>query len=174
MLSMSKIVNHLWTHIKRQETESLIPIYDVNRRVLSTGDMPTWYTAKPCCVTAKSHISHCVYDSAWEASEEYQIEHHPHVAAWVKNDHIGFEVPYSFEGAYHQYRPDFLIKLDNGKTLVLEVKGLQRAKDKKKRETLQDWIKAVNNENEFGTWCCDVSYNPGDLLGILNKHAEEA
>ena len=171
MLSMSKIVNHLWSHIKRQETESLVPIYDVNRRVLTTGDMATWYTTKPCFITNKCHISHCVCDSSWEASEEYQIEHHPHVVAWVKNDHIGFEVSYSFDGAFHQYRPDFLIKLDNGKTLVLEVKGQEREKDKAKWQAMDDWIEAVNAENEFGVWCRDVSFLPMDLPNILNKHS---
>lgn len=172
MLSMSKIVNHLWSYIKRQETETLVPIYDVNRRVLSTGDMATWFTTKPCFITKKCHISHCVCDSAWEASEEYQIEHHPHVVAWVKNDHIGFDVSYSFEGTFHQYRPDFLIKLDNGKILVLEVKGQEREKDKAKWQAMDDWIEAVNAENEFGSWCRDVSFDVGDLAAILDKHSK--
>lgn len=172
MLSMTKIVNHLWSHIKSQETESLVPIYDVNRRVLSTGDMPTWFTTKPCFITDKCHISHCVCDSGWEASEEYQVVHNPHVVAWVKNDHIGFEVPYSFNGAFHQYRPDFLIKLDNGKILVLEVKGQQKEKDVAKWKAMDEWIIAVNAEEEFGTWCRDVSFLPMDIPGIIEKHSK--
>ena len=45
------------------------------------------------------------------------------VDAWVKNDHLGFEILYVFKGVVKKYRPDFLIRLKNGKMLVLEVKG---------------------------------------------------
>ncbi len=34
----------------------------------------------------------CVYDSTWEVSEAYVLDHNPVVDAWVKNDHLGFDV----------------------------------------------------------------------------------
>ncbi|MDZ7761688.1 MAG: hypothetical protein U5L00_15705 [Desulfovermiculus sp.] len=69
-------------------THKLVPVFDRNRPIRSTGDMMTWHTAKPCAYTHKSHINFCVYDSAWEASEAFHLDHNPNGAAWVKNDHL--------------------------------------------------------------------------------------
>jgi hypothetical protein len=38
----------------------------------------------------KSHINVCVYDSTWEASDAFQLDESDAVAAWVKNDHLGW------------------------------------------------------------------------------------
>lgn len=60
--------------IKFENTDKLTPVFDSNKKVRSTADMPTWYTTKPCMITKTSHISHCVFDSAWESTESYIIE----------------------------------------------------------------------------------------------------
>ena len=69
-----------------------------------------------------------------------------------------------------KYRPDFLIRLHDGRILVLEVKGQETPRDKIKREALNEWVKAVNADGRFGRWCCDVSFAPGDVLDILRSH----
>lgn len=79
MMNMNKIVQHLWSFIKLEQTEKIAPIFDPNKKIRSTADMPTWFTSKPCCITKTSQISHCVFDSAWEATESYVIEKNPHV-----------------------------------------------------------------------------------------------
>jgi type III restriction enzyme len=127
-------------------------------------------TSKPCFITQKSHISHCVFDSTWEAPESYRLDKNPHVLAWAKNDHLGFEIIYIFDGVVKRYLPDFLIRLDNGKTLVLETKGQESRKDKEKRKALVEWIDAVNTVGEFGEWVCDVSSDVADVDGVVNKH----
>ena len=66
--------------------------------------------------------------------------------------------------------PDFLIKLSNGKMLILETKGKETAKDVEKRKALKEWIKAVNELKEFGEWYNDVSYNVADVDGIIEKY----
>ena len=68
----------------------------------------------PASTPSKSHINFCVYDSAWEASESFELDHNPAVTAWVKNDHLGFEVLYVYRGVVRKYRPDFLIRLSIG------------------------------------------------------------
>ena len=73
--------------------------------------MRTWYTGKPCERTKKSHINVCVYDSTWEASDAFVLDDSEHVAAWAKNDHLGFEVLYVYRGVVRKYRPDFLVRL---------------------------------------------------------------
>jgi type III restriction enzyme len=64
----------------------------------STGDMRTWYTGKPCEPTKRSHINFSVFDSTWEASEAFELDRNAYVDAWVKNDHLGFEILYIFKG----------------------------------------------------------------------------
>ena len=170
MASMNRIVQHLWSYIQLEQTEKIIPIFDSNKRVRSTADMPTWFTSKPCSITKKSHISHCVYDSAWEATENYKLEKNPHVTAWAKNDHLGFEILYIYDGVVRKYTPDFLIRLDNGKTLVLETKGQETTRDREKRKALAEWVQAVNDLGDYGQWCNDVSYNVADVDGIIKKY----
>ena len=63
------------------------------------------------------------------------LEKNPHVAAWAKNDHLGFEILYVFDGVVRKYTPDFLVKLDNGETLVLETKGQEAAPEKKETKS---------------------------------------
>ena len=103
--------------------------------------MRAWYTGMFCERTKKSHINFYVYDSTWEASEAITlVNDDTHVAAWVKNDHRGFEVLYVYKGVVHKYRPDFLIRLANGTILVLEVKRQDTRQDQAKREALKEWV----------------------------------
>ena len=170
MMNMNKIVQHLWSFIKLEQTEKIAPIFDPNKKIRSTADMPTWFTSKPCYITKTSQISHCVFDSAWESTESYVIEKNPHVIAWAKNDHLGFEILYIFDGVVRKYLPDFLIRLDNRKTLILETKGQETRRDKEKRKALSEWVAAVNSLGEYGEWCNDVSYNIADVEGIIAKY----
>ena len=170
MMNMNKIVQHLWSFIKLEQTEKTVPVFDSNRKVRSTADMPTWFTSKPCTITQHSQISHCVFDSAWESTESYILEKNPHVKKWVKNDHLGFEIVYIFDGVVRKYTPDFLVSLDNGVTLVLETKGQETRRDIEKRKALAEWIDAVNGTGEYGVWCNDVSYNVADVDGIIDRY----
>jgi type III restriction enzyme len=130
--------------------------------------MLTWFTSKPCAITQKSQISHAVFDSSWEATEAYVLEKNPNVKAWVKNDHLGFEIQYIYDGVVRSYTPDFIILLNNAERLVLETKGQESRKDRIKREALKEWIQAVNETGEFGHWSSAVSYNVKDVDGIIN------
>jgi type III restriction enzyme len=169
-LNMTKIVQHLWEAIRFENALSVVPVFDKERPIRSTGDMQPWFTRRPCEPAVRSHINLCVFDSRWEASEAFELDRNPNVAAWVKNDHLGFEILYVFKGVVLKYRPDYLIRLTSGKMLVLEVKGLDSQQDRTKREFLSEWVKAVNAHGGFGDWSCDVSRNPKDLLNILQTH----
>ena len=104
-LNMTKVVQHIWEAIRFNSAKKLEPLFDRNRPIRSTSDMMTWYTGKPCVYTERSHINFCVLDSTWEATEAFALDHHPKVAAWVKNDHLGFEVFYVHAGVVRKYRP---------------------------------------------------------------------
>lgn len=169
-LNMTRVVQHIREAIRFDNAERLEPVFDRDHPIHATGEMRTWYTGKPCTYTKKSHINVCVYDSAWEAADAFQLDESPHVAAWAKNDHLGFEVLYIDRGVVRKYRPDFLIRLVTGDMLILETKGQDTEQDRVKRRYLDEWCEAINQQGGFGRWRWDVAKQPGDVLDILAKH----
>jgi type III restriction enzyme len=172
-LNMGKIVQHIANAIHHDNTEALEPVFDIDRPIRSTADMRTWPTSRPCERTAKSHINFCVFDSTWEASEAFQLDHNDNVAAWVKNDHLGFEIVYIFKGIVRKYRPDFIVKLYTGTHLILEVKGEDSQEAQTKREFLDEWVKAVNQHGGFGRWISAVSKAQADIPQIIKNQERE-
>ena len=172
-LNMTKVVQHVWDAVRVENTERLEPVFDRDHPIRSTTNMPTWYTGKPCHFTDRSHVNMCVFDSTWEASEAYELDHNPLVDAWVKNDHLGFEVLYVYRGVVRKYRPDYIIRLKTGNMLVLETKGQPDQQTQGKRRTLEQWAQAVNQHGGFGRWSADESTDPGDVKDILLKHGAE-
>lgn len=113
----------------------------------------------------KSHLNHVVLDGArgntWEEGLAGHLESDRRVAAYVKNERLGFTIPYVHQGRSHEYVPDFLVRLvgEEGdevvRTLIVEVSGTQKSPGptKAKAETARDqWCAAVNNWGEFGRW----------------------
>ena len=90
--------------------------------------------------------------------------------AWVKNDHLGFEILYVYRGVVRKYRPGFLLRLRSGHMLVLETKGQDTEQDKVKRLYLDEWTQAVNVHGGFGHWRWAVAEEPGEIWDILIKH----
>lgn len=166
-LNMSRVVQHIWDAVRQENTEQLTPVFDRDHPIRCTGEMRTWYTGKPCERTRKSHINVCVYDSTWEASDSFILDTSEYVAAWVKNDHLGFEVLYVYRGVVRKYRPDFLVRLVNGEMLILETKGQETEEDQVKRHYLDEWVRAVNTHGGFGRWRWAVSRQPGETRRIL-------
>jgi type III restriction enzyme len=169
-LNMSKVVQHIWEAIRFENALSLVPVFDLERPIRSTGDMLPWYTGKACEHTKRSHINMCVFDSTWEANEAFELDRNPSVVAWVKNDHLGFEITYAYKGIIRKFRPDYLVRLTTGAILVLEVKGQDTQEQQTKREFLDEWVRAVNEHGGFGQWIWDVSHHPKDVVAILEKH----
>src|SRR3989338_1844552 len=62
LLNMNKIVQHLFNAIRFENTKELVPIFDKEKPIKSTSNMPTKYTVKPCELNKKSHISHTIFD----------------------------------------------------------------------------------------------------------------
>lgn len=171
-LSVDRIVQHLLGAIEEQNVEELEPIFDDDFPIGSTGQMRTWYTTRECAPTLRSQISHVVVDSAWEKYAAELLETHPGVAAWAKNDHLGFHVLYSWRGSKRRYVPDFLVRLTNGGFLVLEIKGRTGEEAQAKRAAMRQWAKAVNGHGGFGTWLHEVAYEMGGLRDVLDRHSE--
>ncbi len=170
-LNMSRVVQHVWEAVRQENTERLTPVFDRDHPIRATGDMRTWYTGKPCERTRRSHINVSVYDSTWEASDAFVLDDSDAVTAWAKNDHLGFEVLYVYRGVVRKYRPDFLVRLVSGETLILETKGQDTEQDRVKRGYLAEWTQAVSAHGGFGGWGWAVAHHPGEIQDILLKHA---
>jgi type III restriction enzyme len=104
-----------------------------------------------------SHVNAVVLDSAWEAELARVLERNPFVLSYVKNQGLGFEVPYRDGGVLRKYLPDFIVRLDDGREeplhLVLEVKGYRGEDAKLKAETMKAfWIPGVNNLGTQARW----------------------
>lgn len=61
---------------------------------------------------------------------------------------IPFQIYYTWDGAKRRYIPEFLIKLANGKTLVLEINGEDNEQIRAKHPALGAWVwvKEVNSK----------------------------
>ena len=112
-----------------------------------------------------------VLDSTWEASEAFALDRRDDVEAWVKNDHLGFEIVYVFDGVVRKYRPDFLVRMRNGTMLVLEVKGQDSPQNQAKRAALHEWVHAVTEHGGFGRWTWGVSRSPSDFQDVVRAAA---
>ncbi len=171
-LNIDIIVQHLLRFVTEQNSERLEPIFDTDKPQSSTADMPVWYSTKPCLETTKSQISHVVDDSTWEHYVAGVLEKSELVRSYAKNDHLGFQVLYLWRGSKRRYVPDFLIRLANGKTLVLEIKGKNSEQAKAKRAALGAWVAAINSCGGFGEWCADVIFEPAKIYDSLAQHGE--
>ena len=106
---------------------------------------------------AKCHVNYAVCDSGWETSFCRILEKQAQVRSYVKNDGLGFEIPYRHAGQSHMYRPDFIVELTAGEGepiyLVVEIKGLRDEQDQSKADTMRSrWIPGVNNLKTWGRW----------------------
>jgi type III restriction enzyme len=113
---------------------------------------------------AKSHLNHVVLDgvrgNSWEEALAEALERDERVKAYVKNERLGFTIPYVYEGRTHEYVPDFLVRLvtephDVERTLIVEVSGSRKSPGPTaaKADTARNqWCAAVNNWGEFGRW----------------------
>lgn len=172
-LNMDGVVGHLLRYLAEQNEERIEPVFDEEFPIGSTRLMRTWYTTKPCQPAQKSQISHVVADSAWEAHTANALEQSGQVLAYAKNDHLGFQVYYLWNGARRRFVPDFIVRLANGKLLVLEIKGEDSPQNQAKRQALDAWVKGVNAKGGFGLWCWDVAFEMAKIQDILNRHSTD-
>ena len=128
----------------------------------------------------KSHLNHVVLDgprgNTWEEALASLLERDTRVHSYVKNERLGFTIPYVHQGRSHEYVPDFLVRLtprdgDVERTLIVEVSGSLKSPGptKAKAETSRhQWCAAVNNWGEFGRWGYIEVRNPAQQWDVLD------
>jgi type III restriction enzyme len=166
-MNMDRIVEHVIRFVHKQNTRNLELCFDQEMPIGSTARMRTWYTTRPCTPTEKSQISHAVYDSVWEKAVADICEKDPRILAWAKNDHLNYKIRYMYRGSSRDFVPDYLMRLGNAKTLVLEVKGVDSQQNQAKRDAMNTWIQAVNEAGGFGAWAFDVVFEPAKIRDVI-------
>lgn len=71
----------------------------------------------------------------------------------------------------HAYEPDFLVRLGDGTTVVLEIKGYEDDQTRAKHDAAKRWVTAVNNWKRMGKWAFHVCRDPQVLGGELERLA---
>jgi type III restriction enzyme len=138
----------------------LLPIMNRYKPVGTTAEVD-FKTPRPCRATMKSHIDQIVLDNLlWEASAGFRLESSRAVSFYARNDHLWLTIPYEYMGIDHAYEPDFLVRLVNGATVVLEIKGFEDDRANAKHNAAKRWVEAVNNWGQLGPWAFHVCRNP--------------
>ena len=180
--AQAEAAEHVWNAIVRQSgnrRERLRPMLNRFDPHGSTAGID-FQTRKATVPTEKSEVSHVTLDgkdgNTWEQLLAAELELNPNVAAYVKNDHLGFTIPYVHKGRTHSYIPDFLVRLKHSageefdRTLIVEVSGSQKSPGptQAKAITARDsWCASVNNHGGFGRWGYVEMTNPLDFKARL-------
>ncbi|MGA3066371.1 MAG: hypothetical protein ABSF29_05935 [Tepidisphaeraceae bacterium] len=155
----------------------LLPILNRYKPLGTTAEV-NFKTTRACWPTQKSHIDQIVLDNqSWESSAGFRLENFDAVKWYARNDHLGLAIPYEYQGVDHAYEPDFLVRLQNNLTVVLEIKGFEDDQTKAKHNAARRWVEAVNNWGELGMWhfhvCRDPQMLERELENILRRSMQE-
>jgi type III restriction enzyme len=124
-------------------------------------------TVKPVQVTGASHLNFVACDTkSWEQAAMFQLEKlakEDRVYCYARNDRLEFNIPYELYGNPHVYEPDFLVRLRNWVTLILEIKGKPHEDTEAKHQAARRWVAAVNHWGRLGEWAFLPCWNPQEL-----------
>jgi type III restriction enzyme len=175
---LQRVVERMLAAIQPDESQGeppLLPILNRYEPKGTTADVG-FKTTRPCFTTTFSHINLVAADTArWEQSAAFRLEQavlKGSARFYARNDQLGLTIPYDFMGVSHHYEPDYLVRLQSGVTLVLEIKGMETAKDQAKHQAAKRWVEAVNNWGKLGAWAFHVCKDPqmlGQELAYLVK-----
>ena len=130
-----------------------------------------FFTGRTPWPVQKCHLNAMVADTkTWEQAAATALDAHTAVRRWVKNDHLGFVVPYRKDGVRKSYLPDFIVELVSGERLVVEIKG-QMGDAEIKAAAAHRWCNAVNNDARYGRWSYHLVTQPANLTRLLDKLA---
>ncbi len=147
----------------------LMPVLNRSKPIGTTKEVD-FKTTRPCIMTRKSHINQVVNDTeTWEQIAVMRLEQCKAVEFYARNDHLGFVIPYEYQGLERGYTPDFLVRLTSGVTIVVEIKGYEDEEDRAKHTAARKWVSAVNNWGQLGRWEFHVCRDPQLLEKELNR-----
>ena len=137
--SPKTIVDHIRlginTHINT--SEYIKPVFNYYNKFGSTKHVGG-NTSKEVYPTHKSHVNYVVMDSDWEGVCAKTLEELDEVDTYVKNQFLGFVIPYVKDGKDKMYYTDFIarVKRKNGTmaNLMIEITGMNKDKEEKMKK----------------------------------------
>lgn len=104
------------------------------------------------------------------------LEELPEVVCYVKNQNLGFSIPYTVNGEERQFYPDFLARVGDGHgpedllNLIVEVSGQGRKDKEAKVATARTlWVPAMNTHGGYGRWAFVQITDPWDAIGPIRE-----
>jgi type III restriction enzyme len=164
-----RIVSLLATEIMPDDERGEAPLLPrLNRyQPIGSSEKVHFKTVKPVQATHASHLNYVACDTdSWEQAAVFQLEKLAMkglVLCYARNDHLEFNIPYELYGNQRVYEPDFLVKLKNNVTIVLEIKGQEPSGTEAKHQAARRWVTAVNNWGKLGKWYFLVCRDPQRL-----------
>ncbi len=139
-------------------------------------------TTKPVFKTdeRKCHVSHVVGDTdTWEQKTAQSLEDMDEVIYNVKNEGMGFTIPYTINNEQHEYVPDFIARIDDGHgkndllNLIVEVSGREKKEKKEKVATAKElWVPAINANGGYGRWSFLETTDPWNVMNEIRATLE--
>jgi type III restriction enzyme len=126
-----------------------------------------FHTGKDLHDVQRCHLNAAVFDSDWERQAADLLGSNPAVVAWVKNDRLGLVIPYRKDGTPRKYLPDFLVALQNGDHLIVEIKG-QEGDAAIKKAAAERWCRAVSNDGRYGKWIYRLCFGSEELKSVID------
>lgn len=166
---MRRAVERLLAAIEPDSDSGEPPLLPLMNRSRPMGDTSrvSFKTTRPCVPTVKSQIDQVVADtSSWEQAAVFRLEQSTLVAAYARNDHLELSIPYDYLGLPSAYYPDFVVRLTNGRLVLVEIKGEEDEKDRMKHQFARRWVSAVNQWGRAGNWSFLICRDP-QLLGTI-------
>jgi type III restriction enzyme len=171
------IVERLLLGIQPDEQRGEPPLLPVLNRFdpISSTAQVRYTTKRPVHGTDRSHLNCVVLDSTWEQTAAFRLEQLRQVVPfYARNDREFLTIPYEFEGVPHSYSPDYLVRLADGTTLLLEIKGHSDDQTNQKHQAARRWVSAVNNWGQLGKWRFAVCRDVAQLETILRSYVTPA
>ncbi len=145
----------------------LLPLLNRFKPIGTTADVD-FTTTRHVHSTVRSHVDAVVLDSAWEQSAAFFLEQQKDfVKHYVRNDRPFLLIPYEYEGVARTYEPDYIVCLNDGTFLLLEIKGQHGDEESAKHQAARRWCSAVNNWGNLGRWDFMECRNPQELTKKL-------
>ena len=91
----------------------------------------------------------------------------------MKNDRLGFFIPYRNRGLPARYVPDFIVITDNGAQVIVEIKGQVTDDSDIKAKAAQRWVSAVNRLGQHGEWHYLLVTDPSRIAWAFNDYSGE-
>jgi type III restriction enzyme len=100
----------------------------------------------------------------------------PEIARFVKNQNLGFTIPFTGDSQQRNYIPDFIFVLKDREDpedllhLIIEMTGEKKRDKESKVQTARTlWVPAVNNHGGLGRWAIIEILDPWDAESTIQN-----